>query len=89
VVARSSPVPGRPDELEPLTADQRAAVEAWERSGRADSPEVAALRRRLRGEALTPAEAELLAARARKPSGPTVPHGDVMRELAERQRRGG
>jgi hypothetical protein len=53
-----------------------------------DSPEVAALRKRLRGEALTAREQEILATTARKPEGSTVSHDVVMRELAERERRG-
>ena len=53
-----------------------------------DSPEVAALRKKLRGETLTAAEEALLAQRYRKPEGPTTPHEEVMRELADRQRRG-
>jgi hypothetical protein len=86
VVARRTPVPAA---LEPLAPEQRGAVDAWERGGRVDSPEVAALRKRLRGEALTPAEEALLTARARKPAAVTVPHEDVLRELADRKRRGG
>lgn len=53
-----------------------------------DSPEVAALRKKLRGEPLTAREEALLAQRSGRPDGPTTPHEDVMRELAERQRRG-
>jgi hypothetical protein len=53
-----------------------------------DSPEVAALRRFVRGESLTDSEKALLEARSRAPSGATVPHADVERLLAERLRRG-
>jgi hypothetical protein len=54
-----------------------------------DSPAVAALRKRIRGETLTADEQTLLANATRKPaSGPTVPHEEVMRMLAERERRG-
>jgi hypothetical protein len=53
-----------------------------------DAPAVAALRKRIRGEALTPEEQALLANATRKPSGPGVPHAAVMSELAERERRG-
>lgn len=53
-----------------------------------DSPEVAALRKRIRGEPLTPAEQALLESTYRKGEGPTVPHEQIMRELAERERRG-
>jgi hypothetical protein len=54
-----------------------------------DAPEVAALRKRLRGEPLTDAEASTLSAKYRKPEGHTTPHEEVMRELGERERRGG
>ena len=53
-----------------------------------DSPEVAALRKRIRGEPLSAAEDALLASATRKPSGPGVLHAEVMAELAERERRG-
>jgi hypothetical protein len=53
-----------------------------------DAPEVAALLKKARGEPLTAAEEAILARTYRKPDGPTVPHEEVMRELAERQRRG-
>jgi hypothetical protein len=53
-----------------------------------DSPEVAALRKRVRGEPLSAAEDALLASATRKPSGPGVPHAAVIAELAERERRG-
>jgi hypothetical protein len=50
---------------------------------------VAALRKKVRGEPLTDTERALLARVGRKPQGPTVPHEAVVRELADRQRRGG
>jgi hypothetical protein len=55
-----------------------------------DSPEVAAFRKRMRGEPLTDAERELLADATRKlPTGTvTVPHSVVMAELADRERLG-
>ncbi len=53
-----------------------------------DSPEVAALRKRIRGQPLTPDEEATLTRASRRPEGPTVPHEAVMRELAERERRG-
>ncbi len=43
---------------------------AWHQS---DSPEVAALRKKIRGESLTDEERELLARVSRKPSGAGVP----------------
>ena len=69
-------------------------MDAWRKGGMVDAPEVAVLRKRARGEALTPDEAALLAptpeTRARIVAmGPGVPHEVVMRELADRQRRGG
>lgn len=48
---------------------------------------VVALRKRLRGEPLTAAEAALLGDRARRPEGTTVPHAQVMAELEERRKR--
>jgi hypothetical protein len=57
--------------------------------GRPDSPEVAALRKRLRGEPLTAEEEAILARTYRTPTGPTVPRAAVMAEFAERERRGG
>ena len=80
--------------LDPLTDEQRAAVQAWREGGMVDSPQVAALRKKIRGEALTPDEAALIATtpetRARIAAmGPGVPHAQVMAELADRQRRGG
>jgi hypothetical protein len=77
------------DALEPLTDEQREAVRAWREGGMVDSPQVAALRKRARGEPLSDEERALLARPGRKPQGPTVPHEAVMRELEERQRRGG
>jgi len=82
------------DKIEPLTAEQRAAVEAWKAAGCPEQPEVAALRKKIRGEPLTPEEAALLAptpeTRARIAAmGPGIPHAHVTAELAERQRRGG
>jgi hypothetical protein len=53
-----------------------------------DTPEVAALRKYMRGETLTAAELALVERRRRAPKGPTVPHGEVERLLAERLRRG-
>jgi hypothetical protein len=54
-----------------------------------DSPAVAALRKRIRGKTLTPEEQALVANATRKPApGPTVSHEEVMRMLAERERRG-
>jgi len=56
-----------------------------------DSPEVAALRKKARGEALTPAEETILARTYRKPpegERPGVPHEEIMRRLAERKSRG-
>jgi len=82
------------DEFEPLTAEQRAAVEAWKAAGCPEQPEVAALRKKIRGEPLTPDEAALIAptpgTRARIAAmGPGIPHAQVTAQLAERQRRGG
>jgi hypothetical protein len=54
-----------------------------------DSPQVAALRKRIRGEALSAAERDTLEASYRKPRERTVAHAVVMRELAERRHRGG
>jgi hypothetical protein len=56
-----------------------------------DSPEVAALRKKARGEALSAAEETILARTYRKPpadDGPGVPHEEIMRRLAERKSRG-
>jgi hypothetical protein len=75
--------------LEPLTTEQRAAVQAWRDGGMKDSPQVAALRKKARGEPLTDEENRLLTASARKASEPGVAHAQVEAELAERQRRGG
>jgi len=82
------------DELEPLTAEQRAAVEAWKAAGCPEQPEVAALRKKIRREPLTPDEAALIAptreTHARVAAmGPGIPHAQVAAELAERLRRGG
>jgi hypothetical protein len=53
-----------------------------------DSPEVAALRKKARGEPLTEAERTLLATATRKPSpGPTVSHEQIEAMLDERRRR--
>ena len=53
-----------------------------------EAPEVVALRKQVRGEPLSDAERALLAKATRKPApGQTVAHADVMRELAERERR--
>jgi hypothetical protein len=84
----SEPARKQDDDLEPLTAEQRAAVDAWKAGGMKDSPEVAALRKKIRGEVLTNEEQALLATATRKPSGPTVPHVEVMRMLEERKRLG-
>jgi hypothetical protein len=58
----AEPVPTKPAEpLEPVTAEQRAALDAWRRGGLVDSPQVAALRKRARGEPATrPSEYLLL-----------------------------
>ncbi len=82
------------DESEPLTAEQRAAVEAWKAAGCPEQPEVAALRKKIRGEPLTPDEAALIVptpeTRARIAAlGRGIAHAQVTAELAERQRRGG
>jgi hypothetical protein len=54
-----------------------------------DSPAVAALRKRIRVKTLKAEEQALVANTTRKPApGPTVPHEEVMRMLAERKRRG-
>jgi hypothetical protein len=74
------------DDLEPLSEEQREAVRRWREGGRVDSPQVAALRKRARGEVLTEGEAALLARPGRKPSGPGVPHETVMALLEERAR---
>jgi hypothetical protein len=84
VIAKSK----NPDTLEGLTDREREAVRRWREGGMKDGPEVAALRKRIRGEALTADEELLLASTYRKPPGPTVPHAEVMRLLEERRRRG-
>jgi hypothetical protein len=68
------------DHLEPLTAEQRAAVNTSSDVGMVDSPQVAALRKQARGEPLTDEEKALLAAvPGRKPAAPGVPvDGDVV-----------
>jgi hypothetical protein len=78
------------DALEPLTDEQRAAVRRWREGGTVDSPEVAALRKKARGEALTDAERALLARVARKPSGGGTPisQEQMTALLDERKRRG-
>ncbi len=86
-MSASQPVRKQDDGLEPLTSEQRAAVEAWKAGGMKDSPEVAALRKSIRGEPLTDEERALLATATRKPPGPGVPHAEVMRMLEERKRR--
>jgi hypothetical protein len=57
---------------------------------RNDTPEVAALRKKIRGEPMSHAEVATLEATYRKPppGTRTVPHDVVMRELAERRRHG-
>jgi hypothetical protein len=50
-----------------------------------ESPEVIALRKRIRGEPLTDAETALLSKRYRTPEGPRVPHAEIERMLAERK----
>jgi hypothetical protein len=80
------------DEIEPLTAEQRAAVEAWKAAGCPEQPEVAALRKKIRGEPLTPDEAALLAptseTRARVAAmGPGIPHEQIEAMLEDRRRR--
>jgi hypothetical protein len=54
-----------------------------------DSPEVAAFRKKARGEPLTDAERELLANATRKPdpAARTVPHERIEAMLEERRRR--
>jgi len=53
-----------------------------------DSPEMAALRKKARGEPLTEAERTLVATATRKPSpGPTVSHDQIEAMLEERRRR--
>lgn len=57
-----------------------------------EQPEVAALRKKLRGEPLSDEERSLLASTYRAPPQndvASVPHEDVMKELEERKRRGG
>jgi hypothetical protein len=52
-----------------------------------DSPEVAALRKKARGQPLSDAERALLANATRKPAGgPTVPHETVESMLEQRRR---
>jgi hypothetical protein len=82
------PTRKREGDLEPLTPEQGAAVGAWRDSGCKDSPQVAALRKKARGEPLTDEERALLGAGSSRRFGRTLPHSQVMRELAERQRRG-
>jgi hypothetical protein len=54
-----------------------------------DSPEVAALRKKARGQPLSDAERALLASATRKPTaGPTVPHETVESMLEQRRRQG-
>jgi len=53
-----------------------------------ESPEVAALRKRIRGEPITDVERALLARATRKPTGPGIPHAEIMAELEERRRCG-
>ena len=77
------------ENLEPLTPEQRASVQAWRDGGMKDSPQVGALRKRARGEPLTDEENRLLSTASREPVGPGVAHAQVEAELAERQRRGG
>jgi hypothetical protein len=89
MVARRTPIPNVRGEFEPLTPEQRAAVDAWERSGRIDSPEVAALRKRIRGETVTAEESARLASATRKPEGSSVPHARIEELVEERRRRGG
>jgi hypothetical protein len=53
-----------------------------------DSPEVAAFRKKARGEPLTAEEERLLTSATRKPApGATVPHSQVEAMLEERRRR--
>jgi hypothetical protein len=77
------------EDLEPLTPEQRASVQAWRDGGMKDSAQVAALRKRARGEPLTDEENRLLASASRKPIGAGIAHAQVEAELAERQRRRG
>ena len=90
----AAPARQNDDDLEPLTPEQRAAVEAWKAAGGPEQSEVAALRKKIRGEPLTSDEAALIAptpeTRARIAGmGPGVPHAQVMAELADRPHRGG
>lgn len=53
-----------------------------------DSPEVAALKKKARSEALSAAEEAILAGTYRKPpgdEGPGVSHDEIMRRLADRK----
>jgi hypothetical protein len=56
-----------------------------------EQPEVAALRKKLRGEPLSDEERSLLESTYRAPpqNDVGVPHEDVMKELEERKRRSG
>jgi hypothetical protein len=54
-----------------------------------DAPEVAALRKKIRGETLTDEERAILVHTTRKPTGTgAVSHAAVEAELEERKRRG-
>jgi hypothetical protein len=44
------------------------------------------LRRRIRGQTLTAQEAAALAAHSRPVKGPTIPHSEIKRELAQWER---
>jgi hypothetical protein len=61
--------PPSSDALEPLTEEQREAVRAWREGGMVDSPQVAALRKRARGEPLSDEERALLARTKRSCAG--------------------
>jgi hypothetical protein len=85
----SQPAPKHEVNLEPLTPEQRAAVEAWESAGRPEQPEVRALRKMIRGEPMTDEERATLTRVGRKPApGPTFSHEQVQALLAERARSG-
>ena len=53
-----------------------------------ESPEVAALRKKIRGETLSTEEQALLARATRKRSGPATPHAAIEAQLIERLRNG-
>ena len=89
VCGMSQPDSKHDDDLEPLTPEQRASVETWRAGGCREQPEVAALRKKIRGEPLAPEELALLAGATRKPAreAGSVPHARVEAMLEERRRR--